>query len=83
MIRIKTTNCLNSEDEVILEFEEEFTGNLLHGLNISIEKCNGKGELIANITLTYTEVLELYKMLTENICKTQIYTVDKLKEKIL
>ena len=43
MIRIKTTNCLNSEDEVILEFEEEFTGNLLHGLNISIEKCNGKG----------------------------------------
>ena len=83
MIKIKTTNCLNSEDEVILEFEEEFTGNLLHGLNISIEKCNGKGELIANMTLTYTEVLELYKMLTEKISKTQIYTVDKLKEKIL
>ena len=61
MIRIKTTNCLNSEDEVMLEFEEEFTGNLLHGLNISIEKCNGKGELIANITLIHTEVLELYK----------------------
>ena len=36
MIRIKTTNYLNSEDEVILEFEEEFTGNLLHGINISI-----------------------------------------------
>ena len=83
MIRIKTTNCLSSEDEVILEFEEEFTGNLLHGLNISIEKCNGKGELIANITLIHVEVLELYKMLTEKICKTQIYTVDKLKEKIL
>ena len=83
MIKIKTTNYLNSEDEVILEFEEEFTGSLLHGLNISIEECNSKGELIANITLTYTEVLELYKMLTEKICKTQIYTVDKLKEKIL
>ena len=83
MIKIKTINCLSSEDEVILELEEEFTGNLLHGLNISIEKCNGKGELIANMTLTYTEVLELYKMLTEKICNTQIYTVDKLKEKIL
>ena len=69
MIRIKTTNCLNSEDEVILELEEEFTGNLLHGLNISIEKCNGKGELIANMTLAYTEVLELYKMLTEKYAK--------------
>lgn len=83
MIRIKTTNCLSSEDEVILEFEEEFTGSLVYGLNISIEECNGKGELIANMTLTYIEVLELYKMLTEKICKTQIYTVDKLKEKIL
>ena len=83
MIKIKTINCLSSEDEVILEFEEEFTGSLLYGLNVSIENCSGKGELIANMTLTYTEVLELYKMLTEKICKTQIYTVDKLKEKIL
>ena len=69
MIKIKTTNYLNSEDEVVLEFEEEFTGSLLHGLNISIEECNSKGELIANITLTYTEVLELYKMLTEKYAK--------------
>ena len=29
MIKIKTTNYLNSEDEVILEFEEEFTGSML------------------------------------------------------
>ena len=80
MIRYKVKNCIDEDRDAILEIEEEFTNTLLNGLNISGTDFNNDN-LIANISLSYFEVLELYKMLTEKICNTQIQTLDIMKSK--
>lgn len=80
MIRYKVKNCIDEDRDAILEIEEEFTNTLLNGLNISVTDFNNDN-LIANISLSYFEVLELYKMLTEKICNTQIQTLDIMKSK--
>lgn len=75
MIRYKTTNYTDVVEEIIIEIEEEFTNTLLYGLNISIENEEG---LWINTTLSYTQVLDLYKMLTEKMCSTQMQMLDIL-----
>ncbi len=80
MIRYKVKNCIDEDKDVILEIEEEFTNTLLNGLNISVTDFEN-GSLITNISLSYFEVLELYKMLTEKICNTQMQTLDIMKSK--
>lgn len=80
LIRYKVKNHNQSEKEVIIEIEEEFTNTLIHGLNISVEDDNSK-DFILNISLTYTQTLELYKMLTEKMCSTQIQMLDIIRHK--
>ena len=70
MLRCKAINNIEDKEEIVIEMEEEYTNTLLHGLNISIE--NEKG-LLVNTSLSYTEVLDLYHMLTKKICSTQIH----------
>ena len=71
-------NYIDEHKDSILEIEEEFTNTLLHGLNISVTDFEND-DLIVNISLTYNQVLELYKMLTEKICNTQIQTLDIMR----
>lgn len=78
MIRYKVKNYIDEHKDSILEIEEEFTNTLLHGLNISVTDFEND-DLIVNISLTYNQVLELYKMLTEKICNTQIQTLDIMR----
>lgn len=78
MIRYKVKNYIDEHKDSILEIEEEFTNTLLHGLNISVMDFEND-DLIVNISLTYNQVLELYKMLTEKICNTQIQTLDIMR----
>ena len=80
MIRYKVKNCIDKDKDVILEIEEEFTNTLLNGLNISVTDFESDS-LIINTTLSYVQVLDLYKMLTEKICSTQIQTLDVMKSK--
>lgn len=81
MIRYKVKNCIDKDKDVILEIEEEFTNTLLNGLNISVTDFESDS-LIINTTLSYVQVLDLYKMLTEKICSTQIQTLDIMKSKL-
>lgn len=83
MVRYEVKNELNANEDknVILEIEEEFSGTLLNGLNIYVMDASND-DLIANMSLSYIEVLELYKMLSEKICNTQIQMV-KMKDKRL
>ena len=81
MIRYKVKNCINEDKDAILEIEEEFTNTLLNGLNISVTDFESDN-LIINTTLSYVQVLDLYKMLTEKICSTQIQTLDIMKSKL-
>lgn len=80
MIKYKVANHIDEYKCVVLEIEEEFTNTLLHGLNISITDFDND-DLMVNISLSYIQVLELYKMLTEKICNTQIQTLDIMKSK--
>lgn len=80
MIRYKLKNHIDKDENVVLEIEEEFTNTLLHGLNISVANFKD-GDLMVNVSLSYVQTLELYKMLTEKICNTQIQTLDIIRKK--
>ena len=82
MLRYEVENYIGQIEEpekAFIEIEEDFKGTLLYGLNISIE--NENEDYLANISLSYEQVLEVYKMLTEKICGTQIQTLDIMQKK--
>lgn len=80
MLRYNTKNYIQSEKEVIIEIEEEHHNTLLHGLNITVEDFDSK-DLLINLSLSYEQVIDLYKMLTEKMCTTQMQMLDIIKNK--
>lgn len=80
MLRYKVKNYVKDEKEVTIEIEEECSNTLIYGLNILVEDKKDADYLV-NITLTHTQVLELYKMLTEKMCSTQVHMLDTIKNR--
>lgn len=71
MIFEKTVeNCTDINEDVYLEIEKDFESDPVKGINISMVGVTNEN-LIANVTLTYEDSMELYKGLTKYICEVQ------------